>query len=134
MQLCSIGISFSSILTGIPSCPTCEVAQLWRDDPTTCTVTWAQPSTVPVTSTTVTYCPTSSPNCGIRVPCTSPCSIGGLDPYMEYLFTVTSNNSCGSSVGCRSNTVRLTTNLTGEPADYDSGIAQYRRCFCSACH
>ena len=52
------------------------------------------PSTPPVTSTTVTYCSTSSPNCGNSMTCTSPCTINGLDPGTEYQFTVIPNNKC----------------------------------------
>ena len=50
-----------------------------HDDNDAITVTWQQlPNTPPVTSTTVTYCPTSSPNCGNSMNCTSPCTISGL--------------------------------------------------------
>ena len=68
------------------------------------TVTWQHPhNTPPVTSTTVTYCPTSSPNCGSSMTCTSPCTISGLDPGTEYQFTVIPNNNCGSPTGCTGN-------------------------------
>ena len=69
-------------------------------------VTWQQlPNTPPVTSTTVTYCPTSSSNCGDSRNCTSPCTVSGLDPGTEYQFTVILNNNCGSTTGCTGNTV-----------------------------
>ena len=65
------------------------------------TVTWQQPpNTPPVTSTTVTYCPTSSPNCGNSMNCTSPCTISGLDPCVDYNVTITPTNNCGSATGC----------------------------------
>jgi uncharacterized protein (DUF1499 family) len=38
-------------------------------DFTAATVTWSQSASLPVTSTAVTYCPTSSPNCGNSVNC-----------------------------------------------------------------
>ena len=55
-------------------------------------------NTPPVTSTTVTYCPTSSPNCGNSMNCTSPCITSGLDPGTEYQFTVIPNKNCGSHI------------------------------------
>ena len=51
-------------------------------------ITWLQPNdTTPVSFTTVTYCPTSLQNCGNSTNCTSPCTISGLDPGIEYQFT-----------------------------------------------
>ena len=72
------------------------------------------PSTPPVTSTTVTYCPTSSPNCGNSMTCTSPCTISGLDPGTEYQFTVIPNNDCGSSTGCTWNNATAQTACESE--------------------
>jgi hypothetical protein len=47
---------------GIPSCPTITTSTRNKDF-TAATVTWSQPpNSPPVTSTAVTYCPTSSPN------------------------------------------------------------------------
>ena len=78
-------------------------------------VTWLQSNdSHPITSTTVTYCPTSSPNCGNSINCTSPCTIGGLDPGTEYQFTVIPNNNCGSPTGCPENTTIATTTCTYE--------------------
>ena len=76
-------------------------------------ITWLQPNdTAPVTFTTVTYCPTSSQNCGNSTNCTSPCTISGLDPGTEYQFTVIPNNNCGSPTGCPENTTIATTTCT----------------------
>ena len=88
----------------MPSCPT--DVQVENVDSMNCFVslTWEQPpNTPPVTSTTVTYCPTSSPNCGDSATCTSPCNISGLYPGTEYQFTVIPNNNCGSPTGCTGN-------------------------------
>ena len=76
-------------------------------------VTWLQSNnTHPVKYTTVTYCPTSSLNCGYSVNCTSPCTISGLDSGTEYQFTVIPNNDCGSPTGCPENTTIATTACT----------------------
>ena len=90
-------------VAGPPSCPTSFSAN--RDgDFTSATVTYQLATTPPVTSTTVTYCPTSAPNCGNSMTCTtSPCTISGLDPGAEYQFTVIPNNNCGSPTGCTGN-------------------------------
>ena len=77
-----------------------------HDDNDTITVSWEQPpDSPPVTSTTVTFCPTSSPNCGKSVNCTSPCTFRGLDPDTEYQFTVVPNNNCASRTGCPGSSV-----------------------------
>ena len=93
---------YNSLDTTIPSCPSNLLVYAGADG---VNVTWQQPSSnPPVTSTTVTYCPTSSPNCGSFITCTSsPCAISGLDSGTEYQFTVISNNYCGSAIGCTEN-------------------------------
>ena len=86
-----------------PSCPTNFSAN--RDgDFTSATVTYELATPPPVTSTTVTYCPTSSPNCGnyMICPTTGTCTISGLDPCVEYNMSVTPNNNCGAAAGCTS--------------------------------
>ena len=93
---------------GIPSCPT-DVnldSSTLRNNDCDVSLTWQQPAnTPPVTSTTVTYCPTSSLNCrnSVSLTCTSPCTISGLLNDTEYLFTVITNNNCGSPTGCTGN-------------------------------
>ena len=93
---------------GIPSCPThvnFDESSL-RNNGCRVSLTWQQPpNTLPVTLTTVTYCPTSSSNCGNSMTCTSPCTISGLLNNTEYQFTVIPNNNCGSPTGCTGNTV-----------------------------
>ena len=88
-----------------PSCPT-SCARSRNEDFTTVSVSCQQPpNTPPVTSTTVTYCPTSSPNCGNSVTCTSPCTISGFNACEDYQLTVVPNNKCGSTTGCTGNSV-----------------------------
>ena len=87
-------------ISGIPSCPSNMVIYAGAD---VVAVTWQQPpNTPPVMSTTVTYCPTSSPNCGNSTDCaTNPCIISGLGPGMMYSFSIIAQaNSCGSVLGC----------------------------------
>ena len=84
---------------GPPSC-SANVTSIRIENFTRTTVTRQQPNTPPVTSTTVTYCPTSSPNCGNSMTCTSPCTISGLDPCVNYRITITPTNNCGSATGC----------------------------------
>ena len=85
---------------GPPSC-SANVTSVRIDNFTSTTVTWQQPpNTPPVTFTTVTYCPTSSPNCGESMNCTSPCTISGLDPCLNYSIILTVTNNCGSFTGC----------------------------------
>ena len=90
-----------------PSCPL-SVMAVGKGDNDGITVTWQQPpNTLPFISTTVTYCPTLSPNCGNSVNCTSPCIISGLDPDTDYQFTVIPNSNCGR--GCTGNTATAQT-------------------------
>ena len=95
----------------VPSCSSdVQASNILASNLCSVSLTWQQPpNTPPVTSTTVTYCPTSSPNCGNSVTCTSPCSISGLDNGTEYQFTVIPNNNCGSPTGCTGNTATVTT-------------------------
>ena len=88
----------------LPSCPTSFSAN--RDgDFTSATVTYQLATPPPVTSTTVTYCPTSSPNCGNTMTCTNPCNISGLDPCVEYNLSAILSNNCGSPTGCTGNSM-----------------------------
>ena len=96
-------VVFSILAT--PSCPI-NTTSTRNTDFTAATVTWSQPpNSPPVPTTTVTYCPTSSPNCGNSTTCTSPCTISGLNPCVNYSLTVTPSNNCGSATGCTTNTV-----------------------------
>ena len=90
----------------IPSCPT-SCTESRNEDFTTVSVSCQQPpNTPPVTSTTVTYCSTSSPNCGDSMNCTtSTCNISGLNVCEDYQLTVVPNNNCGSPTGCTGNSV-----------------------------
>ena len=101
---------FSSLADDrLPSCPL-SVMAVGKGDNDAITVTWQQPPNTPsVTFTTVTYCPTSSPNCGNIMTCTSPCTISRLDPGTEYQFTVIPNNNCGSPTGCTGDTAAAET-------------------------
>ena len=95
-------------IPGVPSCHLVMVVYVGAD---VFALTWQQPPyTPPVTSTTVTYCPTSSPNCTNSTECTSLCVISGLDPLIEYNFTVIQSINCGSAAGCNG------TNSTAETA------------------
>ena len=95
------------ISVDIPSCPS-ALSSFRSANFTSANVTWQQPlNSPPVTSTTITYCPTSSPNCGNSVTCTSPCTISGLDPCLNYSITVTPSNNCGSATGCTINSVTI---------------------------
>jgi hypothetical protein len=76
-----------------------------NDDFTAVNITWSQPTTFPPTSTAVTFCSTSSPDCGNSVTCTSPCTIIGLNPCLNYSVTVTPSNNCGSASSCPENNV-----------------------------
>ena len=58
-------------------------------------VTWEQLSNTTLATFTVTYCPTSTPDCGTIAYCTCPCGIDGLVSGAEYNFTVTPFNNCG---------------------------------------
>ena len=102
-------VSFVDIIllyVDIPSCPT-SCTRSRNEDFTTVSVSCQQPpNTPPVTSTTVTYCPTSSPNCGNSMNCTtSPCTISGLNVCEDYQLMVVPNNNCGSPTGCTGNSV-----------------------------
>ena len=91
---------FHHLYVGVPSCPSSVVA-VAHDNNDAITVAWQHPpNTPPVTSTTVTYCPISSPNCGNSMNCTSPCNISGLDPCVDYRISITPTNNCGSANGC----------------------------------
>ena len=58
--------------------------------------------------------------------CTSPCVIGGLDPLIEYNFTVIQSNSCGSAAGCTG------TNSTAEtPSECVPHNINLDKCHCS---
>ena len=110
-------------IPGVPSCHSVMVVYVGAD---VFALTWQQLPDTPVTSTTVTYCPTSSPNCGNSTDCTSPCVIGGLDPLIEYNFTVIQSNSCGSAAGCTG------TNSTAEtPSEYMPHNINLDKCHCS---
>ena len=89
---------YNSLDATIPSCPSNVVVFASADG---VNVTWQQPPNSPlVTFASVTFCPTSSPNCGNSTNCTTnPCAIGGLDPGTEYQFTVLPIHYCGSA-GC----------------------------------
>ena len=90
-------------------CPLGVVA-VAHDDNDAITVSWEQPpNSPPATSTAITYCPTSSPNCGKSMNCTSPCTFRGLDPDTEYQFTVIPNNNCASHTGCPGSSVTAQT-------------------------
>ena len=88
-----------------PPCPTSFSAN--RDgDFTSATVSYQVDNPPPGTSTTVTYCPTSSSsNCGSMNCTTSPCTISGLDPCVEYTLTAIPNNNCGNATGCTGNSM-----------------------------
>ena len=105
MVLSMLNKSTEFFILGPPSC-SANVTSFRIDDFTRTNVTWQQPpKTPPVTSTTVTYCPTSSPNCGNSMTCTSPCTISGLDPCVDYNVTITPTNNCGSATGCNGSMV-----------------------------
>ena len=71
MVLSILNKSTTFFISGPPSC-SAAVTSFRIDNFTRSIVTWQQPpNTPPVTSTTVTYCPTSSPNCGNSVNCTT---------------------------------------------------------------
>ena len=93
-------------ISGPPSCATSFSAN--RDgDFTSATLTYQLATPPPVTSATVTYCPTSSTNCGnsMNCPSTGPCTISGLDPCVEYNLSAIPNNNCGSPTGCTGNSM-----------------------------
>ena len=94
-------------ILGLPLCPTIFSANRTGDF-TNATVTYEQSTPPPVLSTTVTYCPTSSPNCGNMTCTTSPCTISGLNACEDYQLTVVPNNNCGSPTGCTENSVNVT--------------------------
>ena len=92
-----------------PSCSTSFSAN--RDgDFTSATLTYQLATPPPVTSTTVTYCSTSSPNYGNNTNCSStgPCTISGLDPCVEYNLSAIPTNNCGSPTGCTGNIMVVT--------------------------
>ena len=101
---------FSLVSLGVPSCPS-KVMSDFVSDCTRADVTWEQPpGGPPVTNATVTYCRESESSCSNSMTCTSPCTVSGLDPTIDeldsgidYNFTVTPNNNCGSARGCGGN-------------------------------
>ena len=103
-KLCNI-IQFCLPPLDIPLCASdVQATNILASNLCSVSLTWQHPpNSPPFTSTTVTYCPTSSPNCGNSMTCTSPCTISGLDNGTEYQFTVIPNNNCGSPTGCTGN-------------------------------
>ena len=96
---------------GVPSCPNgVQATNVYDSNFCSVSLTWEQPpNSTLVTSTTVTYCPTSSPNYGNSMTCTSPCTITGLHNGTEYQFTVIPINISGSPNGYTGNTANVTT-------------------------
>ena len=87
------------LISVTPLCPT-NVNSEFDDECTSVGVTWEQLNPPAVTSTTVAYCPTSSPNCGDSINCTSPGIIHGLTSTEDHSFTVIPSNNCGLTTGC----------------------------------